>query len=178
MGSSYVVDSLNFYYPNFVEQLNIFCSTYCTMESLKLKRFHGILKVSGIVLCAAGVTVLALYQGPKPKSFVHHPSRADTHPSGNWTLGILLQSLAAVTFALWTVFQGPLLVEYPSMLLNTAVQVVFATVQSVFIALVMERDLSRWKLSLDVGLCGNHLLCRYMRTPQQPQRIIVSLEEL
>uniref|UniRef100_A0ACD5YW40 Uncharacterized protein n=2 Tax=Avena sativa TaxID=4498 RepID=A0ACD5YW40_AVESA len=140
------------------------------MESLKLRRFHGILKVSGIVLCAAGVTVLALYQGPKFKSFVHHPlfhhpSRADAHPSRNWILGILLQSLAAVMFALWTVFQGPLLVEYPSMLLNTAVQVVFATVQSVFIALVMERGLSRWKLSLDVGLCRDHLLCKYMRIP-------------
>ena len=63
-------------------------STYCGMKSLKIKRFHWIVKVSGIVLCAAFGTVLLLYQGPKPKSFVHHPvfhhaSRVDTHPSRN-----------------------------------------------------------------------------------------------
>lgn len=127
------------------------------MESLKLKRFHGIVKVSGIVLCAAGVTVLALYQGPKLKSFIHHPvfhhaSQVDAHPARSWILGILLQSFATAMFALWTVFQGPMLVEYLPMLLNAAVQVVFATVQSFLMALVMERDFSRWKLSLDVGL--------------------------
>lgn len=127
------------------------------MESLKLKRFHGIVKVSGIVLCAAGVTVLALYQGPKLKSFIHHPvfhhaSQVDAHPARSWILGILLQSFATAMFTLWTVFQGPMLVEYLPMLLNAAVQVVFATVQSFLMALVMERDFSRWKLSLDVGL--------------------------
>ena len=45
-----------------------------------------------------------------------------------------------------------MLEEYPSMLLNMTLQIVFATVQSFFMALVMERDFSRWKLSLDVGL--------------------------
>ncbi|KAM0900930.1 hypothetical protein ACQ4PT_020317 [Festuca glaucescens] len=111
---------------NLLPVLTFFLALLLGMESLKLKRFHGIVKVSGIVLCAAGVTVLALYQGPKLKSFIHpvfhHASRVDTHPSRSWILGILLQSLATVMFAPWTVFQGPLLVEYPSMLLNTSVQ--------------------------------------------------------
>ena len=88
----------------------ICCSTYGRMESLKLKRFHGILKVSGIVLCAVGVTILALYQGPELKSFIHHrlfhhTSRVDTHPSRNWILGIVLQSFATVMWALWAVLQ-------------------------------------------------------------------------
>uniref|UniRef100_A0A8R7PL70 WAT1-related protein n=1 Tax=Triticum urartu TaxID=4572 RepID=A0A8R7PL70_TRIUA len=142
---------------NLLPVLTFFLALLLGMESLQLKSFHGIVKVSGIVICAAGVTVLALYQGPELKSIVHHPifrhpSRVDTHPSRSWILGILLQSLATVMFALWTVFQGSLLEEYPSMLLNTSLQIVFATVQSFFMALVMERDFSRWKLGLDVGL--------------------------
>ncbi|KAF7012407.1 hypothetical protein CFC21_026601 [Triticum aestivum] len=142
---------------NLLPVLTFFLALLLGMESLQLKSFHGIVKVSGIVICAAGVTVLALYQGPELKSIVHHPifrhpSRVDTHPSRSWILGILLQSLATVMFALWTVFQGPLLEEYPSMLLNTSLQIVFATIQSFFMALVMERDFSRWKLGLDVGL--------------------------
>lgn len=149
---------------NLLPVLTFFLALMLGMESLKLKRFHGIVKVSGIVLCAVGVTVLALYQGPELKSFIHHPlfhhiSRVDAHPSRNWILGILLQSLATAMFALWTVLQGPVLEEYPSMLLNTTIQVVFATVQSFFTALVMERDFSRWKLRLDVGLVAIIYCC-------------------
>ncbi|VAH39091.1 unnamed protein product [Triticum turgidum subsp. durum] len=108
---------------NLLPVLTFILALLLGMESLQIKRFHGIMKVS-----------------------------VDTHPSRSWILGILLQSLATVLFALWTVFQGPLLEEYPSILLNTSLQLVFATVQSFFMALVMERDFSRWKLSLDVGL--------------------------
>lgn len=41
---------------------------------------------------------------------------------------------------------------YPSKLLNTTLQMVFATTQSFFIALAVERDFSRWKLKLDISL--------------------------
>ncbi|XP_047054725.1 WAT1-related protein At5g64700-like isoform X2 [Lolium rigidum] len=156
VGLSYASETSASALLNLLPVLTFFLALLLRMESLKLKRFHGIVKVSGIVLCAAGVTILALYQGPKLKSFIHHPvfhhaSQVDTHPARRWILGILLQSFATAMFALWTVFQGNL-AEYPSMLLNAAVQVVFATVQSFVMALVMERDFSRWKLSLDVGL--------------------------
>lgn len=49
-------------------------------------------------------------------------------------------------------FQGPMLEAYPSKLLNTTLQMTFSTIQTFFIALVVERDFSRWKLRLDVGL--------------------------
>lgn len=41
---------------------------------------------------------------------------------------------------------------YPSKLLNTTLQIVFATTQSFFIAVAVERDFSRWKLKLDISL--------------------------
>jgi hypothetical protein len=41
---------------------------------------------------------------------------------------------------------------YPSKLLNTTLQMVFAATQSFFIALAVERDFSRWKLKLDISL--------------------------
>ena len=48
--------------------------------------------------------------------------------------------------------QGHLFGEYPSKLLNTTLQIAFATVQSFLMAFLIERDFARWKLSLDVGL--------------------------
>jgi len=47
-----------------------------------------------------------------------------------------------------------LLLEYPSKLLNTTLQCVFASVQSLAIALVLERDFSRWKLAGPVSLAS------------------------
>lgn len=44
------------------------------------------------------------------------------------------------------------MLEYPSKLLNTTLQCTFASVQSFFIALAMERDFSRWKLAGGVSL--------------------------
>ena len=162
------------------------------MESLNLKRSHGVVKVSGLVLCSVGVTVLALYQGPELKSFIHHrlfhhASHGGTNSARKWILGVILQSLAAAMWALWAVLQvytasslsmhlcnkrmlvcsaflfalkcnlhgtsqGHLFGEYPSKLLNTTLQITFATVQSFLMAFLIERDFSRWKLSLDVGL--------------------------
>ncbi|KAG2598272.1 hypothetical protein PVAP13_5KG353700 [Panicum virgatum] len=142
---------------NLVPVLTFFLAVLFRMESLNLKRSHGVVKVSGLVLCSVGVTVLALYQGPELKSFIHHrlfhyTSHVGTNSARKWILGVILQSFAAAMWALWAVLQGHLFGEYPSKLLNTTLQIVFATVQSFLMALLIERDFSRWKLSLDVGL--------------------------
>ncbi|XP_037476902.1 WAT1-related protein At5g64700-like isoform X1 [Triticum dicoccoides] len=128
------------------------------METLKLKSVHGMAKASGILLCIGGVVALALYQGPQLKSLNHHPLLHSTGTAvharleKNWALGIFLMTASVVIWALWTVQQGPLLLEYPSKLLNTTLQCTFASVQSFVIALVMERDFSRWKLAGGMSL--------------------------
>lgn len=133
------------------------------METLKLRSVHGIAKACGILLCVAGVIVLALYQGPQLKSLNHqqllkqHAGAAAAqvhHSSREWALGIFLMTTSVVIWSLWTVKQGPLLLEYPSKLLNTTLQCAFASVQSLAIALVLERDLSRWKLAGPVSLAS------------------------
>ncbi|PUZ72288.1 hypothetical protein GQ55_2G381900 [Panicum hallii var. hallii] len=132
------------------------------METLKLRSVHGIAKASGILLCVGGVIVLALYQGPELKSMnhhqllMHHASAAavHAHSSKEWALGIFLMTTSVGIWSFWTVKQGPLLLEYPSKLLNTTLQCVFASVQSLAVALVLERDFSRWKLAGAVSLAG------------------------
>jgi len=132
------------------------------METLKLRSVHGIAKASGILLCVGGVIVLALYQGPELKSMNHHQllkhhagaAAAHAHSNQEWALGIFLMTTSVVIWSFWTVKQGPLLLEYPSKLLNTTLQCVFASVQSFAVALVLERDFSRWKLAGAVSLAG------------------------
>ncbi|XP_052161511.1 WAT1-related protein At5g64700-like [Oryza glaberrima] len=132
------------------------------METLNLKSTHGMAKASGILLCIGGVIVLALYQGPEFKSLNHHQllhhasaaAAAAAHSKKNWALGIFLMTTSVVIWSFWTVKQGPLLLEYPSKLMNTTLQCVFASVQSLVIALVLERDFSRWILPGVVSLVG------------------------
>nr|CAD1819256.1 unnamed protein product [Ananas comosus var. bracteatus] len=107
------------------------------METVKLNRMHGMVKTSGIVLCLAG-------------SRTHGAS--STHSKKSWVLGVFLMVMSTAAWALWAVLQGPLLLEYPSKLLNTALQCLFSTIQSFFLALIIERDFSRWKIGLDVTL--------------------------
>ncbi|KAF8669098.1 hypothetical protein HU200_051422 [Digitaria exilis] len=131
------------------------------METLKLRSVHGIAKASGILLCVGGVVVLALYQGPELKSMNHHQllqhhanAAAHAFSKKEWALGIFLMTTSVVIWSFWTVKQGPLLLQYPSKLLNTTLQCVFASVQSFVVALVLERDFSRWKLAGAVSLAG------------------------
>ncbi|CAO2165161.1 unnamed protein product [Urochloa humidicola] len=96
---------------NLLPVFTFFLAALFRMESLNLKRSHGVVKVCGLVLCSIGVTVLALYQGPELKSFVHHrlfhhTSHDGTNSSKKWILGVILQSFAAAMWALWAVLQG------------------------------------------------------------------------
>lgn len=161
LGLSYASATSSSAIFNLLPVVAFFLAVLLGMESLNLKRFHGIAKVSGVVFCIAGVIVLAFYQGPELKSFNHHRlfhhisishAGVTAHPTRTWILGIFLTTLSTTCWALWTVLQGPMLLVYPSKLLNTTLQMIFATIQCFFIALVVERDFSRWKLGLDVGL--------------------------
>lgn len=48
--------------------------------------------------------------------------------------------------------QTALLKEYPNKMLVTVTQSVFSTVQLFVVAVVAERDISQWKLGLDISL--------------------------
>jgi hypothetical protein len=48
--------------------------------------------------------------------------------------------------------QSALLKDYPNKMLVTVTQCVFSTVQSFVVAVVAEKDFSKWKLRLDISL--------------------------
>nr|XP_029118095.1 WAT1-related protein At5g64700-like [Elaeis guineensis] len=146
---------------NFTPVLTFILAVLFRMEVINLRRLRGIAKVSGVVLCLAGILTMAFYKGPHLKSFNHHhllgqghshSDQARSHSHIKWVLGTFLMTIAASTRSLWMVLQRPVLKEYPSKLLFTTLQCLFSTVQSFFVALVFERDFSRWKLGLDMNL--------------------------
>lgn len=80
-----------------------------------MKKWHGVAKASGILLCIAGVAILAFYEGPTLKSINHNEllkthvatSHGTTtmHSKNKWILGISLMTISVIFWSLWTVFQ-------------------------------------------------------------------------
>ncbi|CAL5097459.1 unnamed protein product [Urochloa decumbens] len=162
--------------------ITFFLALLLRMEAMKLKSSPGMAKAVGITLCLAGVLVIALYAGPLLRPLNHHHVLAD-HGSnqaaaaqrvvskGSWILGTFLTLVACVAWSFFFIFQGLLLKEYPNKLLAALIQCLFGTVQSLLIAVAMERDHSRWKLGLDLslvsvayaGIVGTGI-CLYLQT--------------
>ncbi|KAL6623017.1 hypothetical protein ACP70R_032896 [Stipagrostis hirtigluma subsp. patula] len=129
------------------------------MEVVKLRSPSGVAKVAGVGLCLAGALVIAFYNGPLLSPISHHhrsfiAGAASSSPASRrtWLIGTFLLLLSSVAWSLWLILQAVLLREYPNKMLLTAAQCVFSMMQSFVVAVVAERDFSRWKLGLDISL--------------------------
>ncbi|XP_074558023.1 WAT1-related protein At5g64700-like [Curcuma longa] len=131
------------------------------MENLKFRSLAGIAKVLGIAFCLAGVVTMALYRGTHIRPLnLHHHSGQNTKYQNNvftpkrrsWIEGSIFLIVGNMSWSLWLVLQGIMLKEYPSKLIFITLQCLFSTFQLVFVALVFERDSSKWTLHLDLGL--------------------------
>ncbi|CAN6344961.1 unnamed protein product [Urochloa humidicola] len=147
---------------NSAPAITFFLALLLRMEHVKVKSWSGIAKLTGVVLCLAGVLVIAFYTGPGLSPVNHHrafpsnasaPSPSVANPTrGAWVKWTFLMVVANVAWSLWIVMQAAVLKEYPNKMLVTAVQCVFSTMQSFVVAAIAERDFSRWKLRLDISL--------------------------
>nr|TKW24747.1 hypothetical protein SEVIR_3G069900v2 [Setaria viridis] len=104
------------------------------MEVVKLRSLSGTAKVAGVALCLAGVFILAFYTGPALSPVNPHRAFAVAHATNSkipsrmtWIKGTFFMVLANVTWALWIVLQ------------------------SFVVAVVAEKDFSKWNLRLDIS---------------------------
>lgn len=80
------------------------------MESVTIKRLHGMAKVLGSVLSVSGALVFAFVKGP-PLKFMHrHPENANSSSAqdssrGEWIKGSLIMLSANTAWCLWLILQ-------------------------------------------------------------------------
>ncbi|XP_021312378.1 WAT1-related protein At5g64700 isoform X2 [Sorghum bicolor] len=141
--------------------IKIFFCTLIGMEDVKPRSSSGIAKVTGIALCLAGVFTIAFFTGPSISPVNHHHAFAsDPAPAGSkqvvpkavWIKWTFLMVVANMCWSLWIVFQPALLKDCPDKMVVTVTQCLFSTVQSFIVAVVAERDFSKWKLRFDISL--------------------------
>ncbi|KAK1610196.1 hypothetical protein QYE76_033869 [Lolium multiflorum] len=141
------------------------------LEKIKLRSRSGLGKLAGVALCLAGVLVIAFYAGPSIRPLAHPTLQWKNFSfllqnfedpflahklwlvsNDAWIRGTFLLLLACAAWSLWIVLLVPLLKEYPNKLMATAMQCLFGALQSFFVAMMAERDFTKWKLGLDIGL--------------------------
>ncbi|KAF8667106.1 hypothetical protein HU200_053290 [Digitaria exilis] len=153
---------------NSVPVITFFLALLMRMEAMKLKSSPGMAKAAGITLCLAGVMVIALYAGPSLRPLNRHGVLAQHNANSKqaaaahgivvskamWIMWTFLIFLACVAWSVWFILQGLLLKEYPNKLLTSLIPCLFGTIQSLVVAVAMERGhgFSRWKLGLDLSL--------------------------
>lgn len=152
---------------NTLPVITFFFAFLLRLEDVKLKRISGIAKVAGISVCVGGAATIAFYRGPYLRLLVHHHllcthvqhNQAHTPSGKTWTKYVFLMLLSNTFWSMWLVLQGRVLKIYPSKVVCTTLQCFLSAVQSLILAIAMERDPNQWKLSwnitlLSVTYCG------------------------
>ncbi|MQL89803.1 hypothetical protein Taro_022387 [Colocasia esculenta] len=133
----------------------------------------------GSMVCVAGALLAAFYQGPPVWFMVGHHQVGHIelpHPTTSgmskveWVKGCLIMLAANTAWSLWLTLQGAIVREYPMKMWLAALQCTFSALQSLVLALCLERRPSAWRLGwgarlLSVLYCGKV-------TEEYPSKII------
>ncbi|XP_066325107.1 WAT1-related protein At5g64700-like [Miscanthus floridulus] len=141
--------------------ITFFFAVLLRMEDVKLRSSSGIAKVTGVALCLAGVFTIAFYAGPSISPPNHHrafasdPAPAGSKPAvpkGVWIQWTFLMVVGEMCWCLWIILETAVLKDYPDKLFVTVTECLFSTVQTFVVAVVAERDFSKWKLGFNISL--------------------------
>ncbi|KAJ3682488.1 hypothetical protein LUZ60_015061 [Juncus effusus] len=93
---------------NAMSVITFFLAFLLRMETIEIRRIHGMAKAAGIVLCLAGVVVMAFYVGSAIHPLNHHHffhqsgnSTGQVHSKGTWIKGTFLLLLGSTGGSLW-----------------------------------------------------------------------------
>ncbi|KAK7318488.1 hypothetical protein RJT34_03190 [Clitoria ternatea] len=144
---------------NCLPVITFFLALLLRIEVLRVKTRAGVAKLVGVVACLTGAAILAFYKGPHLELLSHyhllgyHKSQHQGGvQSGSWIKGCFLMLLSNTCWGMWLVLQTFVIKGYPSKLLLTTLQCFLSSIQSLGIALAVERDIEQWKLGWNVRL--------------------------
>ncbi|EEF48375.1 Auxin-induced protein 5NG4, putative [Ricinus communis] len=126
------------------------------LERVNIKRVRDVAKVIGTCITVAGAMVMTLYKGPvldiiRSHGAAHH--KGGSEPSNqHWIVGTLLLLGSCFGWSGFFILQSFTLKKYPAELSLTALICLMGTVEGAAVSLIMERDMSAWKIGFDSRL--------------------------
>ncbi|KAK3015571.1 hypothetical protein RJ639_007744 [Escallonia herrerae] len=115
-------------------------------------------KCIGTLVSVMGAISLTLYKGPAIKSAPSHQFRLEprlfvfssTHE--HWILGAILFAAASLTLSIWNIIQVGTIKHYPEVMPALSLYSSVGTIQSALLSVLFERNLSAWRLKLNMEL--------------------------
>ncbi|XP_057795553.1 WAT1-related protein At1g43650-like isoform X2 [Salvia miltiorrhiza] len=139
---------------SFVPALVFIMAVCLRIESLDIRKWHGVTKVLGSIISLSGAMAFTFYKGHAlyHTSTSHHPLEDKPHSKHQWIMGAFLAIVATLFYAMWITMQAPLLKQYPGKFRLTIMQCGFSSLSATLYAAVVERHSSAWKLGWDIHL--------------------------
>ncbi|MCE3049525.1 hypothetical protein HAX54_045109 [Datura stramonium] len=117
-------------------------------------------KFLGSSIGVTGALVFALVKGPqlnfmnwsKGKTKGNHSSNLNYSLKEEWLKGSLVMLLANIIWSVWLILQVRIVKQYPAKLRLATLYCLFSWIQSSIWAMLMERNISAWKLKWDINL--------------------------
>ncbi|XP_065880325.1 WAT1-related protein At1g21890-like [Euphorbia lathyris] len=126
------------------------------LERVNMKRIYDVAKVIGTGITVAGAMVMTLYKGPIIEFVKSHGSSHNGTTGGataqHWVTGTLMLLGSCCGWAGFFILQSFTLKKYPAELSLTAWICLMGMVEGAAVSLVMERDMSAWKIGFDSRL--------------------------
>ncbi|XP_034682306.1 WAT1-related protein At1g70260-like [Vitis riparia] len=149
----------------------------------------GQAKIIGTFISISGGTLMILYKGPLVRKTAfsapfHHLELIPRHfifssTPEYWALGGIVLAVASLSASVWGIIQVGTVKQYPEPITIAALYTSMGTIQSAIVAFVAERNLSAWKLELNMELlliflsaifgsairCSVHIWCMHNKGP-------------
>lgn len=126
------------------------------LETVNVKKLQSLAKVIGTAITVGGAMVMTLYKGPiinfrRPEGASHHGT-SDDSSENHFFIGTLMLIGSCFGWAGFFILQSFTLKKYPAELSLSTLICVMGVVEGAAVSLIMERDLSAWKIGFDSKL--------------------------
>lgn len=156
-GLKYTSPTFSCAMSNILPAMTFVMAVLCRMEKIDIKKVRSQAKVAGTLVTVSGAMVMTLYKGPLVDILRVHSSTVPTAAAAalsekNWYKGSIFLIIATWSWAALFIIQAYTLKRYTAQLSLTTLICLFGTIQSIAVTFVMEHDLSKWKIGLDINL--------------------------
>ncbi|KAK9747657.1 hypothetical protein RND81_02G006300 [Saponaria officinalis] len=131
---------------NMIPTLTFLLAIFFRLETLNLRKRHGLAKAIGTIVSLLGVMTITLYRGPAIRSLWKssiHLTRGEF--KSNWIKGPILSVASCIAWSIWFTMQGYTMKRYPAPLsLATWANFIGAAQSAVFTSVAVRHQSKAW----------------------------------
>lgn len=157
-GLKYTSPTLASALSNLIPAFTFILAIIFRMEKVALRSPSTMAKILGSLVSISGALIVVLYKGPiilstsSPQPSPTTDSPMDSTSQTNWVLGGSLLAIEFLLVPIWYIVQTNIMKQYPAEFIVVFLYNLTGTLISTPICLLLEANLSSWKINCDITL--------------------------